>query len=81
MIRIFRIVKVLKISKNFKLLQKLKKKIKLNAAIMRMVQGVFTAVLFTHIFACIWFMSAKFSDFNEETWVYRKDLANSSPIE
>ena len=41
---------------------------------MRMVQGVCTALLFTHIFACIWFLSAKFDEFGEDTWVTRKGL-------
>jgi hypothetical protein len=80
MIRVFRILKMIKISQNFKALQKLKKMVKLNAAIMRMVQGIFTALLFTHIFACIWFLSAKFNEFSEETWVARRGLVNEEPI-
>ena len=35
----------------------------MNAAIMRLVQGVVTAVMVTHIFACVWFLSAKIIDF------------------
>lgn len=79
MIRIIRIFKVIKIGKNFKLLTKIKRYIKLNAAVMRMVQGILTALLFTHIFACIWYLSAKFNEFAEETWIYRKGLVNASP--
>ena len=78
MIRIFRIFKMLKISKNFKGFNKIKKIIKMNAAIMRLVQGVITAVMVTHIFACVWFLSAKIIDFgdcllDEDDNVYGRD--------
>jgi hypothetical protein len=38
-------------------------------------------LLFTHIFACIWFLSAKFNDFDENTWVYRLGIQNADPFE
>lgn len=40
-----------------------------------------TALLLTHVFACIWFLSAKFDNFSEDTWVYRKGLAKSPPFD
>ena len=33
----------------------------------------------THIFACFWFLTAKFMDFHPDTWVYREGLANAPP--
>ena len=77
--RVFRIFKMIKITKSFKLLGKLKNKVKLSPSMMRLVQGIFTALLFTHIFACIWYLSAKFNDFSEETWVARFGYRDASP--
>ena len=37
------------------------------------------AVVITHLFACFWFLTAKFDDFNPNTWVVRKKLLDSSP--
>ena len=66
----------------------------MNAAIMRLVQGVVTAVMVTHIFACVWFLSAKIIDFgdcfsNEDgsvyglhcTWVRKLGLEDADPSE
>jgi hypothetical protein len=50
-----------------------------NAAILRMIQGVCTTLLLTHLFACIWFLSAKFVEFESETWVARYDLVKADP--
>jgi hypothetical protein len=36
-------------------------------------------VLMTHIFACLWFLTANLSDFSPDTWVSRKNLQNSPP--
>lgn len=38
-----------------------------------------TAVLLTHIFACFWFLTAKFNNFSDDTWVARLGLRNHKP--
>ncbi len=38
--------------------------LKMNTAIVRLVEGMMTALLITHLFACFWFLIAKF-DVNE----------------
>lgn len=48
----------------------------MKAAILRMIQGLISAVLVTHIFACFWFLCAKFEDLGPMTWVYSKDLVD-----
>ena len=30
-------------------------------------------ILLTHLFACLWYWSAKWDSFNSETWVSRYD--------
>ena len=66
-----RLVKVIKSAKKIKFVQKLLKSVKVNSAISRMIQGMITAVLLTHIFACFWFLTAKFDNFQDGTWVAR----------
>jgi cytochrome c oxidase assembly factor CtaG len=54
---------------------------KLSSAMSRLISGIITAVLLTHITACLWYLTAKFDDFNEDTWVARKELTELQPIE
>jgi cytochrome c oxidase assembly factor CtaG len=54
---------------------------KVSSAISRMIQGSITALLLTHITACFWYLTAKFSNFNEDTWVARTDLIEAEPVE
>jgi hypothetical protein len=78
MIRILRVVKLLKIVRKNKILQRVARALKMKAAIMRMVQGLISAVLVTHIFACFWYLCAKFDNLGPDTWVYHKGLVDES---
>lgn len=74
MTKLIRLVKLLKSFSQSKngTIQKISKALKsmtMNQAIVRMIQGMITAVLLTHIFACFWYLTAKFADFAEGTWV------------
>jgi len=74
-----RLVKILKAAKKIKLVQKCLKSIKVNSAITRMIQGMITALLLTHVFACFWFLTAKFYNFSDDTWVSRIGIRGSEP--
>ena len=50
----------------------------MNAAIVRMITGMLTSILMTHLFACFFFLSAKFDDFSPDTWVYKLNLVDES---
>ena len=45
-----------------------------NAAILRMFAAIFTGLMLTHVFACLWFLTAKFDNFGPESWITRKGL-------
>ena len=79
MAKIVRLFKFVKLAKKSKFIQRIARALKMNAAILRMIQGMVTAVGVTHIFACFWFLTAKFQDLGPGTWVYRLDIHNSSP--
>ena len=76
MVRILRIIKIIKVAKKSKILQKLTRAFKMKAAMLRMIQGLISAVLITHIFACFWFLCAKFEDLGPNTWVYSKGIVD-----
>jgi hypothetical protein len=38
---------------------------------MRMVQGMATSIIITHIVACLWFLTSRLDNFNPDTWVAR----------
>lgn len=53
----------------------------MNTAVVRMIQGMAMSVLLTHLFACFWFMTAKFNEFEPDTWVARADYVDRSPYD
>ena len=81
MIRIMKILKQIKFLRENKLFMKLFKHLQMNAAIIRMVQGMLASVVITHLFACFWFMSSKFDGFEPETWVYKHNKVDFEPRE
>lgn len=54
--------------------------LKLSSAITRMIYAVATGLLLTHVFACFWFLAAKFDNFGPESWVSRKGLSDEPPF-
>lgn len=79
MIRILKILKQIKFLQESRSFNRLLKKLSMNTAVVRMIQGMSTAVVITHLFACFWFLTAKFQDFEPETWVYRIQLLDETP--
>jgi len=75
--RLYKLAKLLKLLKIIKVLKKNKSIFKIfriltpSPAITRMVQGLFSAILATHLFACFWFLAAKLNNLGPETWVWR----------
>ena len=74
-----RLFKVIKAAKKVKCVQRILRSFKMNSAIQRMIQGMITAVLLTHVFACLWFLTAKLDNFNDGTWVARMGLRGAEP--
>ena len=79
MTKLLRLLRILKTAKKMKYLHRFLKVLNTNAAVSRQIRFSFTAILLTHIFACFWFLSAKFMDVHPDTWVYREGLTDSSP--
>lgn len=78
--KILRLFKIVKLARKNKVMQRFTRALKMNAAILRMIQGMITAVLVTHIFACFWFLCAKFNDLGPDTWVWSKGLIDEPQI-
>lgn len=76
MVRILRVIKIIKVARRNRMLQRITRALKMKAAILRMIQGLISAVLVTHIFACFWFLCASSEDLGPDTWVYKKNLVD-----
>jgi hypothetical protein len=74
MVKILRLLRVIKVMKKNKLIFKIQRYLRVSAAITRMIQGLLTAVMVTHLFACFWFLAAKLNNLGPETWVWRLGL-------
>ena len=75
LLRIFKIIKVLKYNARFK---RLFGRLNLDLGTSRVMRIMIFCIFIAHLFACFFFMSAKFNDFTPETWVYDKKLLDSS---
>ncbi|OMJ76250.1 hypothetical protein SteCoe_24431 [Stentor coeruleus] len=73
--KLLRLSKLLKIfknsSSNSRLMRKIEDVLYIKTSAMRLFQGFITAVLLLHLMSCLWFYSAKFQDFNSDTWVVK----------
>jgi hypothetical protein len=70
--RVFRIVKLIKMvrtmGKTSRTVEKIIYSLIVNAGMLRLIQLLFTLVLFVHLFGCGWFLVAKLTDFGPDTW-------------
>jgi len=72
-----RLLKQIKVLNSYLWYNKMMNKLKMNGGILRMIQGIITTVVITHLFACFWFLTAKIDDYSPDTWVYRKGLVDA----
>lgn len=71
LLRLSRLLKVLKNNSRNSFMSKIEDVLNIKTSVMRLFQGFMTAILLVHLMACIWFYSAKFQDFEANTWVVR----------
>jgi hypothetical protein len=68
-VRMFRLLKLIKIQKYLPSLDKQIKKLNVNSSVSRICLILVAAAFMVHIFACIFYLTAKMYDFAEDTWV------------
>lgn len=78
LMRILRIFKMTKIFKNNKKFLAVVKTIKMNEGVMKLIKVAVGTLLLVHLMTCFWFLFAKFSDFDPDTWVFRVDIRDES---
>jgi hypothetical protein len=73
--RLYRIARLAKIGKVFKsientnpFVEKLLFKLLINAGMLRLLQTLFMLIIFIHLFACAWFLTARIVEFTPNTW-------------
>lgn len=71
LLRLSRLLKVLKSNSRNSFMSKVEDKFNIKTSVMRLFQGFMTAILLVHLMACLWFYSAKYQDFDVNTWVVR----------
>lgn len=71
LLRLSRLLKVLKSSSQSGFMHKLEDLLDIKTSFMRLFQSFMTAIILVHLMACLWFYSAKFQDFEVNTWVVR----------
>lgn len=71
LLRILRLFKIVKILNSSVAIQKFMDRIKMNAGVGRMIAVLIFAFFCVHLISCFWFLAAKLSDFEPNTWVAR----------
>ena len=78
LLRIVRLFKIFKILRYSQLVQDMMDRVKMNAAAGRMIMILILGFFSVHLVSCLWFIAAKFDDFNPSTWTFRMNLIDRS---
>jgi hypothetical protein len=81
LLRILRLFKMVRIIKYNKMFTKIQEALKMNAGISRMISVMVSVFFMVHLMSCFWFLTAKMSDFEPDTWVVRINMVDSDPFE
>ena len=79
--RLFRVLRIFRIFKLFKYNKKFQQwfgYLNLNATSTKMVKLAMFGLFLIHLFSCFWYLTAKLDEFNDDTWVIRRDLIYAS---
>src|SRR5688500_17261709 len=69
LLRILRMFKMLRLLKHNKVIADFIDKLQMNAGISRMIVVTISMFFMVHLMSCFWFLSAKFNDFEYDSWV------------
>ena len=73
-LQLFKLLRLLKSSKHFKRMFDI---INMNVGIVKMIMVAVSVMFLVHLIGCFWFLQAKLSDFNPDTWVIRFGFMDS----
>ena len=73
-LRIVRVLKIMKINRYIPMFYKLVDRLRINRILSRLLLTTVAAVFMVHLFACFFFLIARFNDFEEWTWVRNKGI-------
>eukprot|EP00347_Sterkiella_histriomuscorum_P008697 403344103 len=76
-VSIFDILRQINYFKHNESYHRIEKKIKMNTAIFRQIISMMAAIIVAHIFACFWYITARFDDFGPDTWVFRRGILDN----
>jgi CRP-like cAMP-binding protein len=81
LLRIFRIFKAFQFSRGRSCVDCFLQAASLNPGILKLFKFIILGMLLSHIVACLWFLTAKLTDFDEDSWVVRYNLQDLSAVE
>ncbi len=80
--KLVRLIKFMRIKYEMKrhyMMEKILSSFKVSPAIMRMLFTVVISIFLIHLVSCLWYFTARYKDFNTETWVVRLSLFDEEP--
>lgn len=82
-VRLVRGTKLIRLVKYFSKsdsMQKLAELLEMYSGITRLITTMYSVLLLVHLAACLWYFSAKLSNFSPDTWVVRRGIQDSDPF-
>lgn len=77
-VRLIRGTKLIRLLRHFTRSENMQKLAELmDSGITRLISTMYMVLLLVHLTACIWYLSAKLSNFSPDTWVVRKGIQDS----
>lgn len=82
-VRLVRGTKMIRLVKYFAKsdsMQKVAELLEMYSGITRLVTTLYSVLLLVHLAACLWYFSARLSNFSPDTWVVRRGIQDSEPL-
>lgn len=78
--KVFRIKRIIQVFKRYAIIKKILRILRDHAGIVNLIKFTFTVLIVVHLLGCLWFFTAKYNDFNSDTWVFRYNYVNSDMV-
>ncbi|OMJ94420.1 hypothetical protein SteCoe_2474 [Stentor coeruleus] len=75
--KVFRMNRIIRIFKRYGFVKKILHLLREHNGILNLIKFSVTVTILVHIMGCLWFFTAKFNEFNPDTWVFRHGYINS----
>lgn len=79
LLKIMRLFKLIRLIKYNRSINRILNQQNMNQGVKRMIQVLFWMLFLVHLMGCVFFLVAKFNDFDPDSWVFQNRLIETEP--